>query len=59
VKAAARPSRSFVDELLDVLSNVLFPVVVFLVWAVMTAIGTIVAVIEPAVIFICDIAVAF
>lgn len=40
--AAARPKRTFVDELLDVLSNVLFPVVVFLVWAVMTTIGTIV-----------------
>ncbi|HXW77185.1 MAG TPA: cytochrome c biogenesis protein ResB [Candidatus Eremiobacteraceae bacterium] len=32
----------FVDEILDVLSNVLFPVVVFLVWAVATTIGTIV-----------------
>lgn len=39
---AARPKRTFIDELLDVLSNVLFPVVVFLVWAVMTTIGTIV-----------------
>jgi cytochrome c biogenesis protein len=42
VSAATRPAKPFVDELLDVLSNVLFPVVVFLVWAVMTAIGTIV-----------------
>lgn len=42
MSAAARPSRPFVDELLDVLSNVLFPVVVFLIWAVMTTIGTIV-----------------
>lgn len=40
--AAASPTRTFLDELLDVLSNVLFPVVVFLVWAVMTTIGTIV-----------------
>jgi cytochrome c biogenesis protein len=42
MKVATRPTRTFVDELLDVLSNVLFPVVVFLVWAVMTTIGTIV-----------------
>jgi len=42
VKAAAKARRTFVDELLDVLSNVLFPVVVFFVWAVMTTIGTIV-----------------
>ena len=42
MKAATRPQRTFVDELLDVLSNVLFPVVVFLVWAVMTTIGTVV-----------------
>lgn len=34
--------KGFIDDLLDVLSNVLFPVVVFLVWAVMTTIGTIV-----------------
>lgn len=40
--AAAAPKRAFVDDLLDVLSNVLFPVVVFFVWAVMTTIGTIV-----------------
>lgn len=37
-----RPTKPFVDEVLDVLSNVLFPVVVFLVWAVATTIGTIV-----------------
>jgi hypothetical protein len=42
MKVATRPTRTFVDDLLDVLSNVLFPVVVFLVWAVMTTIGTIV-----------------
>jgi len=42
VKSAAAAKRTFVDELLDVLSNVLFPVVVFLIWAVMTTIGTIV-----------------
>src|SRR5215472_10454328 len=42
VKSVAASKRTFVDELLDVLSNVLFPVVVFLVWAVMTTIGTIV-----------------
>lgn len=37
-----RPGRSVVDGVLDVLSNVLFPVVVFFAWAVMTTIGTIV-----------------
>src|SRR5690242_6474720 len=42
MKGTAVAKRSFVDELLDVLSNVLFPVVVFLAWAVMTTIGTIV-----------------
>lgn len=47
MSATARAKRQaskggFVDELLDVLSNVLFPVVVFFVWAVMTTIGTIV-----------------
>ncbi len=42
VPAARRAPKPFVDELLDVLSNVLFPVVVFLIWAVMTTIGTIV-----------------
>src|SRR5215472_11672546 len=42
MKSVAAAKRTFVDELLDVLSNVLFPVVVFLVWAVMTTIGTIV-----------------
>src|SRR5262252_8171869 len=35
-------AKPFLDELLDVLSNVLFPVVVFIIWAVMTTIGTIV-----------------
>jgi cytochrome c biogenesis protein len=38
----ARPSKPFIDEVLDVLSNVLFPVVIFLIWAVATTIGTIV-----------------
>src|SRR5215469_5641252 len=42
MKSVAASKRTFVDDLLDVLSNVLFPVVVFLVWAVMTTIGTIV-----------------
>jgi len=42
VKSVAASKRTFVDDLLDVLSNVLFPVVVFLIWAVMTTIGTIV-----------------
>ena len=42
MSASVRQSKPFVDELLDVLSNVLFPVVVFLIWAVMTTIGTIV-----------------
>ena len=42
MSTATRRQRTFVDELLDVLSNVLFPVVVFLIWAVMTTIGTIV-----------------
>jgi hypothetical protein len=40
--ARQRPAKPFVDEVLDVLSNVLFPVVVFLIWAVATTIGTIV-----------------
>ena len=40
--AKAAPGKGFIDDLLDVLSNVLFPVVVFFVWAVMTTIGTIV-----------------
>jgi cytochrome c biogenesis protein ResB len=31
-----------IDEILDLLSNVMFPVVVFLIWAVATTIGTIV-----------------
>ena len=39
---AQRAAKPFTEELLDLLSNVLFPVVVFLVWAVMTTIGTIV-----------------
>ena len=42
MSTTARAKNRFVDDLLDVLSNVLFPVVVFLVWAVMTTIGTIV-----------------
>jgi cytochrome c biogenesis protein len=40
--STSRPRRSLVDEILDVLSNVLFPVVVFFAWAVMTTIGTVV-----------------
>jgi cytochrome c biogenesis protein len=31
-----------IDEVLNLLSNVMFPVVVFLIWAVATTIGTIV-----------------
>jgi len=34
--------RSFIDELLDVLSNVLFPVAVFCVWAAATTVGTLI-----------------
>ena len=34
--------KPFVDELLDVLSNVLFPVAVFCVWAALTTVGTII-----------------
>jgi len=34
--------KSSYDQLLDVLSNVLFPVVVFLIWAAATTVGTIV-----------------
>ncbi|MDQ2816842.1 MAG: cytochrome c biogenesis protein ResB [Candidatus Eremiobacteraeota bacterium] len=40
IAAGRRPTKPFVDELLNVLSNVLFPVVVFLVWAVATIVGT-------------------
>ena len=38
----ARVSKSLYDQTLDVLSNVLFPVVVFLIWSVATIIGTVV-----------------
>jgi cytochrome c biogenesis protein len=41
-------AKPFVDEVLDVLSNVLFPVVIFLIWAVATTIGTIVEQNQPA-----------
>jgi cytochrome c biogenesis protein len=41
-RTSQRPAKSIVDETLDVLSNVLFPVVVFFVWAIMTTLGTIV-----------------
>ncbi|HLJ84639.1 MAG TPA: cytochrome c biogenesis protein ResB [Candidatus Eremiobacteraceae bacterium] len=37
-----RPQKPIVDEILDVLSNVLFPVGVFCVWAAATTIGTII-----------------
>ncbi len=37
-----RPRQPFVEELLNVLSNVLFPVGVFCVWAAMTTVGTII-----------------
>lgn len=36
------PSQPLLEEILNLLSNVMFPVVVFLVWAVATTIGTIV-----------------
>lgn len=42
MSVARRASKPLLDEVLDVLSNVLFPVVVFFVWAVATTIGTIV-----------------
>jgi cytochrome c biogenesis protein len=32
--------RSLYDQMLDVLSNVMFPVVVFFIWAVLTIVGT-------------------
>lgn len=35
-------SDHFLDDVLDLLSNVLFPVVVFLIWAALTVVGTIV-----------------
>jgi cytochrome c biogenesis protein len=37
-----RPPKPIVDEILDVLSNVLFPVGVFCVWAAATTVGTII-----------------
>src|SRR5579864_7469542 len=44
MSSTAEPRRipPVVDEVLDVLSNILFPVVVFFVWAAATTIGTIV-----------------
>jgi cytochrome c biogenesis protein len=45
--ARSRASKPFVEELLDVLSNVLFPVVIFLIWAVATTVGTIVEQNQP------------
>jgi cytochrome c biogenesis protein len=38
----ARPSEPLLEEILNLLSNVMFPVVVFLIWAAMTTIGTII-----------------
>jgi len=38
----ARAPEPLLEEVLNLLSNVLFPVVVFLIWAAMTTIGTIV-----------------
>lgn len=38
----ARASEPLREEILNLLSNVMFPVVVFLIWAAMTTIGTIV-----------------
>jgi cytochrome c biogenesis protein len=37
---AASRERSLYDHTLDVLSNVMFPVVVFFIWAVLTIVGT-------------------
>src|SRR5450755_253807 len=42
VRDSGRPSKPLVDEVLDLLSNVLFPVAVFCVWAVATTVGTLV-----------------
>ena len=39
---ARRQQKPFLDEILDVLSNVLFPVGVFIVWAAATTVGTII-----------------
>jgi cytochrome c biogenesis protein len=41
MSTAAR-RKSFIDDVLDVLSNVLFPVAVFCVWAAFTTVGTII-----------------
>ncbi len=38
----ASPERSLYDRTLDALSNVMFPIVVFFIWAVLTTVGTIV-----------------
>jgi cytochrome c biogenesis protein ResB len=35
-------SEPLLEEILNLLSNVMFPVVIFLIWAAMTTIGTIV-----------------
>jgi cytochrome c biogenesis protein len=40
-------NQPLLDEILDLLSNVMFPVVVFLIWAVATVIGTIVQQNQP------------
>ncbi|MBC5823576.1 MAG: cytochrome c biogenesis protein ResB [Candidatus Eremiobacteraeota bacterium] len=40
IAARHRPTQPFVEEVLKLLSNVLFPVVVFLIWAIATTIGT-------------------
>ncbi|HXW51235.1 MAG TPA: cytochrome c biogenesis protein ResB [Candidatus Acidoferrales bacterium] len=41
-RTLASSNRPLLDEILDLLSNVMFPVVVFLIWAVATTIGTVV-----------------
>ncbi|MDQ6779722.1 MAG: cytochrome c biogenesis protein ResB [Candidatus Eremiobacteraeota bacterium] len=40
--AAALPPQPWSEEILNVLSNVLFPVVVFLIWAAATTVGTVI-----------------
>jgi cytochrome c biogenesis protein len=45
---APQPRQAWLEEILNLLSNVLFPVVVFLIWAAATTVGTIVDQNQPA-----------
>ncbi len=47
-QSAVSRERGLYDRMLDVLSNVMFPVFVFFVWAVLTIVGTSVDQNQPA-----------